>query len=506
MAGSAGASLRLLQQSCLRHGLSSPRLGLRWTHPTLAAAVAPGYLQRRHESSAKEPASPKDSAKRPENMNPEPKYTFRQAVGITFVNSFRNLGIALSPRGIRSAYNDLPVVTSLLLIALLATFGIGAYALHSYMSFFYGPNFSQFPDPVANTLRRAIYCTNIKPDPELALRYYKKAMQQCIDLDLDPFSDPVLGIRMYVAQWLESIHNFKLAIDVLESVLQDCKKWVAVMEQSNQEGKVDDRGRLVQPDSEPVPVGKASDDTPPPETLWRKRERLLAKAIGTSVKLGALYADEHVMEPEKSHLHLVWAVETALKEFQRRHVQGPKPGEEAWLTPQELGGAMESLAHNYERRSQFHLAIPLLMQALRLCDSPCHRAVIMNNLSAVFAQQPIFSPAQPPSASSTIEGLVETAVPTSRKECFESAENWAQNALDHAQDVTGEERTAECDEACAVAMCNLADVAAMLGKPDVARAKYRECIEMSSKMDFKQGVKHAQEGLAKLTSTPVTKV
>ncbi|PHH81277.1 hypothetical protein CDD82_1143 [Ophiocordyceps australis] len=475
----------------------------------MPAAVAPGYLQARRESSANEPASNKQpaSAKKPANINPKPGYTFLQALGISIVNSFRNLGLAISPRGIRSAYNDLPFFTSLLLIALVLTFAIGAYALHSYLTMFYGPNFSQFPDPVANTLRRAIYCTKIKPDPELALRYYKKAMQQCVDLDLDPFSDPVLGIRIYVAQWLESIQNFEPAVDVLESVLKDCKRWIAVMEQSVEQGKVDNMGRLVQPDAKPDPVGEASDDPPvPPESLWRKRERLLAKAIGTSVKLGALYADEHVMEPEKSHLHLVWAVETALKEFQRRHTQGTKPGEEDWLSPQELGGSMESLAHDYERTSQFHLAIPLLMQALRLCDSPCHRAVIMNNLSAVFAQQPIFSPLQPPAPSSTVEGLAQTTAPTSRKECFESAENWAQNALDHARDVKGEERTAECDEACAVALCNLADVAAMLGKSDVARAKYRECIEMSAKMDFKQGVKHAQEGLAKLTSTPAIKV
>jgi tetratricopeptide (TPR) repeat protein len=162
-----------------------------------------------------------------------------------------------------------------------------------------------------------------------------------------------------------------------------------------------------------------------------------------------------------------------------------------------LGGEMESLGRNYESRSQFHLAIPLFFQALRLCDSPCHRAVIMNNLAASFAQHPIYSPAAV-EASETLKEIFDSAMPRTRKDCLEAAMNWARNAYTHARDVKGDDRNEECDEACAVALCNWGDVAAILGKPELARKKYEQCIDMSKKMDFSAGVKQAQEGLTKL--------
>lgn len=400
---------------------------------------------------------------------------------------------------------------------LVFTFVFSAVAIRAYINTFYNSQFSRYPEPVANTLRRAIYYTNYKPDPELALRYYKKAMEQCTEVGLDPFSDEVLGIRIQVAFWLEKINSHKAAIDVLESVLGDCRKWVDVMEQSVKDGKVNDQGRYVgeAPQQQVAAANTTYDDktkeeaadeaapAEPIETLWHKRERLLLKAISTGVKLGELYADEHVLNPDQSHTHLVWAVETSLKEFQRRRTEGPKPGEEKWLSPEELGGSMESLGRDYERRSQFQLAIPLFFQALRLCESPCHRAVIMNNLAAAFAQQPLYA-AGTMEPSDGIKELFNDSMPKTRKEFLEAGLNWAQNAYLHAEDVKGDDRTPECDEACAVALCNWGDVAAMLGKTELARTKFNQCIEMSKKMDFSEGVKQAQEGLSKLTTASLT--
>lgn len=363
----------------------------------------------------------------------------------------------------------------------------------------------------------------------MALKYYKKAMEQVKEVGLDPFSDEVLGIRIQVSFWLQKINNYKASIDVLESVLVDCKKWIDVMEQSVAAGKVNEAGRYVtesielksqtaQKAAAAAPPSKnnavkATDDKdgetesePEAETLFRKRQRLLAKAIGTAVKLGEMYADEHVLNPDKSHDHLVWAVETSLKEFRRLKVDGVKPGEQAWLSPPELGGMMESLGRDYERRSQFQLAVPLFFQALKLCESPCHRAIIMNNLAASFAQHPIFTPNTADVSEAIQQISDQVALPQTRKECLEAALNWAENAYLHGEDVKGDDRTAECDEACAVALCNWGDVAAMLGKRELAQQKYRQCIEMSQKMEYTDGVRQAQEGLAKLTSTPESKV
>jgi hypothetical protein len=35
-----------------------------------------------------------------------------------------------------------------------------------------------------------------------------------------------------------------------------------------------------------------------------------------------------------------------------------------------------ALAQSYQDKSQYHLALPLFFQALRLCQEPCHIAVL----------------------------------------------------------------------------------------------------------------------------------
>lgn len=327
---------------------------------------------------------------------------------------------------------------------------------------------------------------------------------------MHPFSDEVLGIRIQVSAWLEKIGNYKSSIEVLEGLLSDCTRWVETMEQLVAEGKINAAGRLVKnlppatADSQDASEKKTDDE--PPETLWRTRERVLAKAVSISTKLGETYASEHVLNPEKSHEHLLWAVETALKEFARRRQEGTRPGEQSWLTPTETGGAMESLGNDYERKGQFHLAIPLFFQALRLCDSPCHRVTIMNNLAASFAQFPLYSPTAASDGSvvtpEALKQILDSSMPTSRQECLEAGLNWVRNAYQHGKDVKGEERTPECDEACAVALYNWGDIARMLGKPEMARKKYEQAIQMSNKMEFAEGVRNAQEGLKKLSATP----
>ena len=399
----------------------------------------------------------------------------------------------------------------------------GTYLGSIFYNTFYTKELSRYPEPIANTLRRALHATIIRPDPELAQKLYRKALAQAAEMRLDPLSDEVLGIKIRVAAWLEQIDNHSAAAKTLELVRDECQKWIQVMEQAVKDGKIDNEGRYV---AEPKSVSDTpqkeiskeggqnkavenTEDQPLAESMWHKRQRLLHKAISTSVKLGELYADEHILDGEKAHDRLVWAVEQSLKEFQRRMVEGTKPGEDHWMTPAELGGSIESLARDYERKSQYQYVIPLYFHALRLCEIPCHRAVIMNNLSAAFAQRPVYSPGPaaaatppPPAGADALQELFKDAAPRSRQECLEAAENWARNAYQHGRDVSGDDRTPECDAACAVALCNWGDVAAMLGKTAVARKRYKECVEMSASMDFGEGAKRAKEGLARLTSTP----
>lgn len=209
-----------------------------------------------------------------------------------------------------------------------------------YFNYFNHWQFTRYPDPVANAMRRALYYSNYSPDPERALKYYKKALELCEELRLDPFSDDVIGIRVQVAQWLEQINHQENAAKVLEPLLADCKRWVEVMEKSVKD-KTSDKAHLTPRRLEtdkPVP----EDEEPNlPESLWAKRSRILAKSVAISVKLANLYSDEHVLKHDLAHQHLIWAVETALKELQRRTTEGVKNGEGEWMSSEEIGGTLE---------------------------------------------------------------------------------------------------------------------------------------------------------------------
>ncbi|KAM6528515.1 hypothetical protein FALCPG4_009492 [Fusarium falciforme] len=528
MSVSAVASLRPLRGRCLQHatsGLLSVHLRSRSVNLSFRAVIPLRPDQRRFQTTGPKANASADGsdkeleAKRNQlpkkSQPPQPQITFRQFAGRALGAGLRSLVVAMSPTGIKTAFRQSPGATTLGLFILGVVSVIAGYTVYLYFTYFYHYQFTRYPKPIANSLRRALYYTNISPDAELALKYYKRAMEQCAEHGLDPFSDEVLGIRLQTAHWLQLIANYTGSLQVLEGVLADCNKWISVMEHSVKDGRVSDEGRLLKAPSETADAAEiavaANDATPGtesgnkdedfvPESLWHKRQRLLTKTVGIAIKLGELYADEHVLEPDNSQKHLIWAVETALKEYRRRKDDGVKPGEGDWLNPEQMGGAMESLGRDYERKSQFHLAIPLFFQALRLCEVPCHRAVIMNNLAASFAQHPIFVPVSAGETSDVIKELHDPAMPATRKECLEAAQNWAKNAYVHANDVKGSERTSECDEACAVALCNWGDVAAMLGNHDLARKKYNQCIDMATKLDFPQAAKQARSGLAKLTS------
>jgi hypothetical protein len=219
---------------------------------------------------------------------------------------------------------------------IIGAIGVLVYCVYAYYTYFYSRQFTRYPEPVAKALRKALYFSNHDPNPQRALHYYKQALELCDQEGLDHFSDDVMGIKIQVAAWLEKIESYQNAISVLENLLGDCKRWVEVMEKSVEEGTV--------PKLEPVPASKDEESSVPEqprETLWAKRTRLLAKAVSVSVKLANLYSDEHVLERESAHERLVWAVETTLREMQRRAKEGLKEGEGPWMSPEEVGGSLE---------------------------------------------------------------------------------------------------------------------------------------------------------------------
>lgn len=349
-------------------------------------------------------------------------------------------------------FKQYPFSVSLATAIILFGAGTLVYVNYVYQTYIIGA-FHKYPEPVAKKLRRALYYTNSDVQPKEALKYYKQALQVAEEEGMDPFSDEIIGVKIHVAALMEKIQNFPKAIEVLEIVRADCLEWEAEL------GGLDRNSG--------------------------KRTRVLAKTVAISVKLGELYSNPYIRDTAAAEEQLVWAVETILKEKQRREKEGVKEDEGEWITDDELGASLEALAHNYEEKDLHYLAAPLFLQALSIKPrEDCHSVVLMNNLSISLAQQ------SPPSTAGV--------APPSRSALVESARSWATKAIDVAARIEPPERNEECDMGCAVALHSLGEFAEMNGDFTEAMKRYKEAASLARAIGFVDAAKNSQEGLKRL--------
>ncbi|KAE8453936.1 hypothetical protein EG329_007712 [Mollisiaceae sp. DMI_Dod_QoI] len=357
--------------------------------------------------------------------------------------------------GFKKLFRAYPFSVSAALILISVGAGALVYANHFYYNYIIGA-FHKFPEPVAKQLRKALYYTNISLEPKNAIKYYKEALRVADEVGMDPFSDEIMGVKIQVAALMEKIQLYKRAIDVLEILKKDNLRWL------------DEFG------SRPGNEGQ--------------RTSVLGKTVQISVKLGELYSNQYVKEKEAAEESLVWAVETVLKEQQRRATEGVKPDEGEWLSAEQIGGSLETLGHLYEEKDQHYLAAPLFLQALALSPpKSCHTTVLMNNLSISLAQQ------APP--------VLPSEAPASRAVLVSNARAWAEKAIATAAKISPPERTEECDIGCAVATHNLGEFAEMDGNITEARKRFEEAKSLAKAIGFQDGVINSEQALRRLGKT-----
>lgn len=375
----------------------------------------------------------------------------------------------------RSLFRQNPIQVSLAVGAILAGTGALFYANYLYQTYILA-SFHNYPDEVAKKLRRALYYTNTDLQPQEAIKYYRQALQVAQDIGMDPFSDEIMGVKIQVAKLMEDVRQVGKAIQVLEILRNDSLEWL------RRYGELE-HNRV-------------------------KRTRVLAKVVAISVKLGDLYGTPEVYDRELAEERLVWAVETVLKERQRRDTLRSQldfteeqlcEREGPWMTDGEVGASLEALAHNYEARDQHYLATPLFLQALALHPTKnCHTVVLMNNLASSLAQQ---SPraaraTQEYAASSTLrdptDSTSSSAPVVTRESLLANATTWATKALDIAASIPPPERDEECDLGCAVATHNLGEFAEMVGHFSEARRRYGEAISVARAIGFQEGVENGE--------------
>ncbi|KAI5203551.1 hypothetical protein E4T38_05169 [Aureobasidium subglaciale] len=362
-------------------------------------------------------------------------------------------GKASFTRGAKELWAAHPYLVSLAAATILAGSAGIAYANYLYSTYIIA-SFHNYPEPVAQKLRRAIYYTNIDLDPKNALKYYKQGLEIANELGMDPFSNEIIGVKIQVSALMEKIQNYPKAIQVLEILRNDCLAW---------EEKF---GRL--------------------EDHKEKRTRIMKQLVALSVKLGDLYSNQYIQDGKAAEERLVWALETSLREKQRRREPGVLEKEGEWMSDNEMGASMEALAHNYEDQNKHYLAVPLFLQALNFkSDKDCHSVILMNNLAISIAQQ------NPPPSSET--------KPPSQAVLVENAKQWAQKALDLAADIQPPARDEECDVGCAVALHNLGEFAEMNKDIIEAKKRYKEAVSLARAIGFEDGLENSSAALRRLS-------
>jgi tetratricopeptide (TPR) repeat protein len=253
----------------------------------------------------------------------------------------------------------------------------------NYVYFIQVMAFHTFPEPVAKELRKAIYYDKGHgQDPKKAYKYYKEALMVATDLRMNPFSDEFMGMRIRMAEFLEQHEQYEQAIYVLEMERGFCYEFME---------KAKDR------------------DVPGPH-----RTRILKMAVQLGVKLGKLYSSDSVDNPQAAQAAFVTAVETLLRERQRREEEGVKEDEGEWLKNEEIGASLEELGHSYLDTKQPELALPLFLQAMSLCPSrSCHAAMLSMYDGPVDYRQTIDALCSEPNICGTIFATTGRSTPIS---------------------------------------------------------------------------------------------
>ena len=338
-------------------------------------------------------------------------------------------------------------------------FTAGGFAYATYLNIKVRREMADYPESVGVPLRKARYFADINPDPARAMKAYMTALNAAAGEGMHPLSDPVTGIWIDMARFLENVGNVQKAIEVLEAQRQKALDWIE--QNGSQDGNAGDRTRLLQ------------------------------KSIQLAHKIGALYTSPYCLNRKKSEEFLVWSVETLLHENERRRKEGLKPGEgDLGVDRDQAGAQLESLGNHYEERDNFYYAAQLFLRALSLkSEHDCHSVVLMNNIAAAIVQQnPIPEPGQPSPSPAQLR---------------DSGKAWAKKALELGTSIKPPGRNDECDRGCVVATHNLGEFAEMDGNVREARERYEEAGSIAHAINFEEGVISANEGLRRLHAPAV---
>ncbi|KAG9288641.1 hypothetical protein G9A89_006742 [Geosiphon pyriformis] len=342
------------------------------------------------------------------------------------------------------------------LVAILSILGISGLGLSSLTLYHnYTSKVHQYPEEIKKNLRQGLYYQNYKKDPNLAVDYFKRALTEALNSsELDNSSPQVTGIMIHLGGLYEDLGRTRDAIDVL-SMAYD-----AIVTPNNVSIKLDGDNRI-----KSIGIAQKLGDL----HLSLKQDDLAEKYYGWSV--GQLLT----AQSEGIQVNIGSNGETGIFGgglFQNQFDMKELP---SWMTSTDLGSSLEALASFYSSRHKYTHALPLYIRALSLIDtneSPCHSAVLMNNISEVFT------------------GMGD----------LELAQGWAERGLKVTQQKAHlqKKNSRECSETCGVLLFNLGMIAELSGDLTRASEFYEKSLVHAKNIGFDDCVVEADSALQRI--------
>ncbi|EEH07309.1 TPR domain-containing protein [Histoplasma capsulatum G186AR] len=365
------------------------------------------------------------------------------------------------------------------------------------------PYLNRFPPEVAAPLRKALHHSEIRPDPILALQMFREALVVAEHVQMHPFSDEVLGIRIAAAEMLEKNGLVKASIDMLEKTLADCKEWVT---SGRRKQMIIDKQRAHRTPAEIVDPETAEAEKTTREKEGREaklRDQVMKKVIGIKIKLADLYSSNSVQDMDKAENSLIGAVTESASEVRRRrelNLPVSRDGGDDYINLTEIAASCNDLADLYVKKGKHHLAATLYIQSLGLIkeeegqSTTCAQVVLLNNISSQMAEEAQRVTGKPGSISRADGPLI------SKPELLDAAALWAKKALDVAAHIKPPVRDEQCDQSCQAALYNLGEIAHMQKQFAEARDYYEQARELATQLQFEEGIKLANDAINRLNN------
>jgi tetratricopeptide (TPR) repeat protein len=335
------------------------------------------------------------------------------------------------------------------------------------------PKIGVFPPAVERHLRNAIWYTEIKEEPSIALDSFAKAIEQAERSGMDPYSPEVTGMHIRLAAALEKFGRARGAVDILERLVGDMIERIEDIDRGRvtprKVAASESKERATQA-GETIPKSKATGESGETE-----RGRLLKQVIECKVKISELYESDYIQD-EKSAKRSIDEAMKLLVESMRDPKSLKFDENRAGISADEAGALLSQVADSNITWGKFDTALEtykLALIAVRKSTKgrpSCREASVLANMAYLVGR--LLDRPDP-----VIDGKPVTAA--SAKQARQIAGGWAKQSLQCVDATEPGDRDQLCVTAYMTGWSALAATLQGLGDLKAARDMYEQVIRES---------------------------